>query len=94
MTEAKLRELGLPVPADPAEVGATRPAGTPSEAPAQKRRRVLPPPLPIAPAGPMSSRPSAEELREAAAADQVGAIEDADIGGPRFGGHPAPSRAS
>ena len=40
MTEAKLRELGLPVPADPAEVGATRPAGTPSEAPAQKRRRV------------------------------------------------------
>ena len=80
MTEAKLRELGLPVPADPAEVGATRPAGTPSEAPAQKRRRVLPPPLPIAPAGPMSSRPSAEELREAAAADQVVAIEDAEIG--------------
>ena len=61
MTEAKLRELGLPVPADPVEAGATRPAGAPSEAPAQKRRRILPPPLPIAPAGPMSSRPSAEE---------------------------------
>ena len=80
MTEAKLRELGLPVPADPAEVGATRPAGAPSEAPAQKRRRILPPPLPIAPAGPMSSRPSAEELREAAAADRVVEVKDAEIG--------------
>ncbi|CAJ1339037.1 unnamed protein product [Effrenium voratum] len=80
MTEAKLRELGLPVPADPVEVGATRPAGAPSEAPAQKRRRILPPPLPIAPAGPMSSRPSAEELREAAAANRVVEVEDAEIG--------------
>ena len=80
MTEVKLRELGLPVPADPVEVGATRPAGAPSEAPAQKRRRILPPPLPIAPAGPMSSRPSAEELREAAAADRVVEVEDAEIG--------------
>ena len=74
MTEAKLRELGLPVPADPVEVGATCPAGAPSEAPAKK-----PPPLPIAPAGPMSSRPSAEELREAAAADHVVDVEDAEF---------------
>ena len=68
------------MPADPVEVGATRPAGAPSEAPAQKRRRILPPPLPIAPAGPMSSRPSAEELREAAAANRVVEVEDAEVG--------------
>ena len=66
----------LPVPADPAVVGATRPASAPSEAPAKKRRRTLPLPLPIAPAEPMSSKPSAEELRAAAAAAPATTMDD------------------
>ena len=72
MIEAKLRELGLPVPADPVEVGAGRRR--------RHRLRSAEESCPRHCRSPMSSRPSAEELREAAAADHVMDVEDAEIG--------------